>query len=174
MPVVRICAPLMERPARRLAPWPRSFAQRTKPRRSRWWPGWAMGCRSPPPTRPHLLSGSTQPPAHAKYDGGDVSATILALLAEGPHNGYQLIREIETAAHGGRPRRGVPGASLSDEELVLPGNDGRMTRDEQTEVGRAVTTENADEVDAPWKSMIPQFAEGARAFRNGPSRRRPR
>ncbi|GAA4900965.1 transcriptional regulator, PadR family [Stackebrandtia albiflava] len=91
---------------------------------------------------------------------GDVRAAILALLNEGPHNGYQIIQEIGERSQGAwRPS---PGAvypalqQLSDEELVQPVGEGRKTVYELTEAGRTHVAEHSDEVNAPWESMIPK------------------
>ncbi|GAA3128579.1 hypothetical protein GCM10010466_19140 [Planomonospora alba] len=98
-----------------------------------------------------------------KAKRGDVRAAILALLAEEPRNGYQIIQEIAQRSQGGwKPS---PGAvypalqQLTDEGLVLSEeHDGRKTF-RLTEAGRAYVAEHADEVRAPWKEMTPDVDE---------------
>lgn len=115
-----------------------------------------------PPGPPGFGFGG--PPRHGrKAKRGDVRAAILAILAEGPHNGYQLIQEIAERSHGAwRPS---PGAvypalqQLSDEELVQPIGEGRKSRFELTEAGHTYVAEHAEEVEAPWEAMIPQVDE---------------
>src|SRR6266568_1417060 len=50
-----------------------------------WWPG--------PP-------GPPGPPRGTKASRGDVRAAILALLREGPRNGYQIMSDIEERSGG--------------------------------------------------------------------------
>lgn len=96
-----------------------------------------------------------------KAKRGDVRAAILALLAEEPRNGYQIIQEIAERSDGGwKPS---PGAvypalqQLSDEGLVISEEaEGRKTF-RLTEAGRAYIDEHADEVRAPWDEMRPDI-----------------
>ncbi|MDF5757930.1 PadR family transcriptional regulator [Spongiactinospora sp. TRM90649] len=99
-----------------------------------------------------------------KAKRGDVRAAILALLAEEPRNGYQIIQEIGERSQGGwRPS---PGAvypalqQLADEGLVrAEESEGRKTF-QLTEEGRAYVTEHPDEVRAPWEEMVPDVDSG--------------
>ncbi|WP_283137948.1 PadR family transcriptional regulator [Rhizohabitans arisaemae] len=99
-----------------------------------------------------------------KAKRGDVRAAILALLAEEPRNGYQIIQEIGERSHGAwRPS---PGAvypalqQLADEGLVIAAEgEGRKTF-RLTEAGQAYVAEHADEVNAPWEAMTPHIDEG--------------
>ncbi|MER7501749.1 PadR family transcriptional regulator [Nonomuraea pusilla] len=96
-----------------------------------------------------------------KAKRGDVRAAILALLAEAPRNGYQIIQEIAERSEGGwKPS---PGAvypalqQLTDEGLVISEeNEGRKTF-RLTEEGRAYVEAHADEVRAPWDEMRPDI-----------------
>ncbi|MEV0613311.1 PadR family transcriptional regulator [Nonomuraea sp. NPDC050404] len=96
-----------------------------------------------------------------KAKRGDVRAAILALLAEEPRNGYQIIQEIAERSEGGwKPS---PGAvypalqQLSDEGLVISAeNEGRKTF-RLTEEGRNYVESHADEVRAPWDEMRPDI-----------------
>ena len=64
-----------------------------------WWPG--------PP-------GPPGPPRGPKAGRGDVRAAILALLREGPRNGYQIMSEIEERSGGAwRPSPGAVYPALS-------------------------------------------------------------
>jgi DNA-binding PadR family transcriptional regulator len=106
--------------------------------------------------------GFGRPPRKAKR--GDVRAAILALLAEEPRNGDQIIQEIAERSQGGwKPS---PGAvypalqQLTDEGLVRADEtEGRKTF-QLTESGRAYVDEHPDEVRAPWEQMTPQVDSG--------------
>ncbi|MGN9841843.1 PadR family transcriptional regulator [Nonomuraea sp. H19] len=96
-----------------------------------------------------------------KAKRGDVRAAILALLAEEPRNGYQIIQEIAERSEGGwKPS---PGAvypalqQLTDEGLVISEeNEGRKSF-RLTEEGRNYIEAHADEVRAPWDEMRPDI-----------------
>ncbi|MGP3956412.1 PadR family transcriptional regulator [Nonomuraea sp. 3N208] len=96
-----------------------------------------------------------------KAKRGDVRAAILALLAEEPRNGYQIIQEIAERSEGGwKPS---PGAvypalqQLTDEGLVISEeNEGRKSF-RLTEAGRNYIEAHADEVRAPWDEMRPDI-----------------
>ncbi|WP_250564036.1 PadR family transcriptional regulator [Sphaerisporangium fuscum] len=118
------------------------------------------------PFGPGFGWGGGRPPfgrGGRKAKRGDVRAAILALLAEEPRNGYQIIQEIAERSHGGwKPS---PGAvypalqQLTDEGLVRSEEaDGRKTFD-LTEAGRAYVTEHPDEVGSPWEEMTPNVDE---------------
>jgi DNA-binding PadR family transcriptional regulator len=88
---------------------------------------------------------------------GDVRAAILALLAEEPRNGYQIIQEIEQRTDGvWRASSGsvYPAlAQLEDEGLVRTDErDGRRTY-VLTDAGRAYVDERRDGLVAPWEEM---------------------
>lgn len=98
-----------------------------------------------------------------KAKRGDVRSAILALLAEEPRNGYQIIQEIAERSQGGwKPS---PGAvypalqQLTDEGLVrAEETDGRKTY-QLTEAGRTYVEEHRDEIRAPWEEMRPDVGE---------------
>jgi DNA-binding PadR family transcriptional regulator len=104
-----------------------------------WGPMWAGGGRGPKARR------------------GDVRAAILAVLAEQPRNGYQIIQEV--AERSGGVWKPSPGSiyptlqQLEDEGLVRPENDGGRRAYTLTEEGRAYVAEHPDEVAAPWEGM---------------------
>jgi DNA-binding PadR family transcriptional regulator len=85
---------------------------------------------------------------------GDVRAGILALLAEEPRNGYQLMQELETRSRG--MWRPSPGAvypalqQLEDEGLVRAEEAGNGRLYHMTDQGRAYVAEHASETKAPW------------------------
>jgi DNA-binding PadR family transcriptional regulator len=88
---------------------------------------------------------------------GDVRAAILAVLAEQPMNGYQIIQEI--AERSGGVWKPSPGSiyptlqQLEDEGLVTAdAATGRRTF-QLTDEGRAYVAEHQDEVSAPWEAM---------------------
>jgi DNA-binding PadR family transcriptional regulator len=85
---------------------------------------------------------------------GDVRAGILALLAESPRNGYQIMQELEERS-GGRWRPS-PGSvypalqQLEDEGLVRAEEAGNGRLFQLTDQGRAYVKEHAEETAAPW------------------------
>jgi DNA-binding PadR family transcriptional regulator len=93
-----------------------------------------------------------------------VRAAILALLAEEPRNGYQIIQEINERSGGGwKPS---PGAiypalqQLTDEGLITGEEEGGRRTFRLTDEGRAYVAEHPDEVHEPWAAMAPDFGEG--------------
>jgi DNA-binding PadR family transcriptional regulator len=102
----------------------------------------------------------------SKARRGDVRAALLALLAEEPRNGYQLIQEIEERSDG--EWRPSPGAvypalqQLTDEGLIeAEESDGRRTF-RLSEAGRAYVEAHADEVNAPWEAMTSDVRDDVR------------
>ena len=87
---------------------------------------------------------------------GDVRLAILGLLAEGPQNGYAVIKTI--AERTGGAWKPSPGSvyptlqQLVDEDLVVSTGDGRKTLFELTDAGRAEAEAKADEIAAAWES----------------------
>ena len=85
---------------------------------------------------------------------GDVRAAILALLAEEPMHGYQIIREIEERSGGGwKPSPGsiYPTLQLlADEGLVAVENIGEKKTYQLTEEGITAAAEGKDS--QPWDS----------------------
>jgi DNA-binding PadR family transcriptional regulator len=102
----------------------------------------------------------------SKARRGDVRAAVLALLAEEPRNGYQLIQAIEERSGG--EWRPSPGAvypalqQLTDEGLIEgTEDDGRRTF-RLTEAGRTYVELHADEVNAPWEAMAADVRDDVR------------
>jgi DNA-binding PadR family transcriptional regulator len=102
----------------------------------------------------------------SKARRGDVRAALLALLAEEPRNGYQLIQEIEERSDG--EWRPSPGAvypalqQLADEGLIeADEHDGRKTF-RLSEAGRAYVEQHTDEVNAPWEAMTSDVRDDVR------------
>lgn len=83
---------------------------------------------------------------------GDVRTAILAILAEQPMHGYQIIQEIEERSHGAwKPSPGSVYPTLqllADEGLVLAEESGGRKTYSLTEEGRAVADAAGD---APWR-----------------------
>jgi len=107
-----------------------------------WWPG--------PPGAPGFSRGP-------KAGRGDVRAAILALLREGPRNGYQIMSEIEERSRG--VWRPSPGAvypalqQLADEGLVEAEESGGRRTFSLTDAGRRHIEENPEVARAAWESM---------------------
>jgi len=115
--------------------WPGGFGGQ----QGGWWPG--------PP-------GSPRGP---KAGRGDVRAAILALLREGPRNGYQLMSEIEERSGGAwRPSPGAvyPALQLLADEGLIEGEEsgGRRTFS-LTDAGRRHVEENPEMARPAWESM---------------------
>ncbi len=97
---------------------------------------------------------------------GDVRLAILGLLAEGPQNGYAVIKTI--AERTGGAWKPSPGSvyptlqQLVDEDLVVSTGDGRKTLFELTDAGRAEAEAKADEIAAAFEA--PGMPDAQRAF----------
>lgn len=94
---------------------------------------------------------------------GDVRQAILALLAEQPRNGYQLIQEISERSGGvWKPSPGsiYPALQqLEDEGLVRAEEYEGKRQFILTESGEQYVKEQSDEA-APWENMADQVPEG--------------
>jgi DNA-binding PadR family transcriptional regulator len=122
-----------------------------RPRGAKDWPGGFSG---------HGGGWWPGPPGFArgpKAGRGDVRAAILALLQEGPRNGYQIMSEIEERSSGAwRPS---PGAvypalqQLADEGLVEAEESGGRRAFSLTDAGRRHIEENPEVARAAWESM---------------------
>jgi DNA-binding PadR family transcriptional regulator len=95
-----------------------------------------------------------------------VRAAALALLAEGPMNGYQIIQQINERSGG--LWRASPGsvypalAQLEDENLIEQQGGERGRRAYQlTEQGQEYVTEHRDELNEPWAAMAGSAASAA-------------
>jgi len=118
--------------------WPGGFGRHW----GGWWPG--------PPGPPGFARGP-------KAGRGDVRAAILALLREGPRNGYQIMSEIEERSGGAwRPS---PGAvypalqQLADEGQVEAEESGGRRTFSLTDAGRRHIEEHPEMARAAWESM---------------------
>jgi DNA-binding PadR family transcriptional regulator len=111
-----------------------------------------------------------EPTRRPRVKRGDVRAAALALLAEEPRNGYQIIQEI--AARSGGVWQPSPGSvypalqQLEDEGLIRAedmesGRKGFVLTDE----GHAYMAAHADEVAAPWEIVAGRERVGMREMR---------
>src|SRR6266566_2207092 len=104
-----------------------------------WWPGPPGPARGP------------------KAGRGDVRAAILALLREGPRNGYQIMSEIEERSEGAwRPSPGAvyPALSqLADEGLIEAGESSGRRTFRLTDEGRRYVEEHPEMAREAWESM---------------------
>jgi DNA-binding PadR family transcriptional regulator len=93
---------------------------------------------------------------------GDVRAAALALLAEGPRNGYQIIQEITERSHGiWRPSPGsvYPALQqLEDERLVTAEEHGGRRTYRLTDEGRAHVAERHEGTE-PWAVVAESVSE---------------
>jgi len=94
---------------------------------------------------------------------GDIRAAILALLAEGPRNGYQIMQELEQRSRGvWRPSPGsvYPALQqLEDEGLIRDEATGSGRTFHLTEQGRAYVESHPDEVRSPWEELSSEADE---------------
>ena len=109
------------------------------------------------PGGPWGWPGSPGSPRGPKAGRGDVRAAILALLREGPRNGYQIMSEIEERSGGAwRPS---PGAvypalqQLADEGLIEAEESAGRRAFSLTDEGRRYVEENPEMARAAWESM---------------------
>ena len=104
-----------------------------------WWPGQPDAPRAP------------------KAGRGDVRAAILALLREGPRNGYQIMSEIEERSGGAwRPSPGAvyPALQLlADEGLIAGEESGGRRTFSLTEAGRRHIEEDPERARPAWEAM---------------------
>jgi DNA-binding PadR family transcriptional regulator len=152
--------------------------EREQEKRGPWGGGWAGAWCGPGGKRESSWAGPMfggspwagmwggPPPwgRRPKAKRGDVRAAILALLAEGPRNGYQIITDIEERTEG--TWRPSPGAvypalqQLSDEGLIVAEEgEGRRTYG-LTEAGHAYVEAHPTEVRTPWDDIPPDAHAG--------------
>ncbi len=118
-----------------------------------------------PPAGPAGFFGPGPVPLGAapKVKKGDVRAAALALLAEGPRNGYQIIQEIIERSHGiWRPSSGsvYPALQqLEDEGLVRAEEQGGRRTYHLTDEGRAYVADHQDELTEPWAAVAESVSE---------------
>jgi DNA-binding PadR family transcriptional regulator len=102
---------------------------------------------------------------------GDVRAAALALLAEEPMNGYQIIQAISERSDGvWRPSPGsvYPALQqLEDEGLIrAEAAEGGRRAYQLTDEGRAYVEAHPDEVRAPWDVFAGAMGDTAREMRS--------
>jgi len=102
---------------------------------------------------------------------GDVRAAALALLAEEPMNGYQIIQAISERSDGvWRPSPGsvYPALQqLEDEGLIrAEAAEGGRRAYQLTDEGRAYVEAHPDEVRAPWDVFAGAMGDSAREMRS--------
>jgi DNA-binding PadR family transcriptional regulator len=137
-------------------PWDPGFGRTRGPRQrgggfggpsGGWWPG---------------APGSPGSSRSSKAGRGDVRAAILAVLGEGPRNGYQIMSEIEERSGGAwRPSPGAvyPALSqLADEGLISGEESGGRRTFTLTDAGRAYIEQNPEMARGAWESMAQQEA----------------
>lgn len=111
--------------------------------------------------------GGFGPRGRGRANRGDIRAAILSLLADGPSNGYGLIKAVAEKTEGAwRPSPGSVYPTLQqlvDEELIAQTGEGRRTEFELTDAGRAYVAEHEDELQRAWDSN-PAPSESARAL----------
>jgi DNA-binding PadR family transcriptional regulator len=111
-----------------------------------------------------------EPRRRVRVQRGDVRAAALALLAEEPRNGYQVIQEI--AERSGGVWQPSPGSvypalqQLEDEGLIRAetADSGRKAF-ALTDEGRAYVASHASEVEAPWDAVAGREHGGIREMR---------
>ena len=95
-------------------------------------------------------------PLGTRMGKGDVRAAVLALLAEQPMHGYQIIRELEERTNGAwKPSPGSVYPTLqllADEGLISAEEAGGRKTYSLTEAGRA-EAEASEGRSAPWESQ---------------------
>lgn len=123
-----------------------------------WGPPWMGGPLGAPWSGP-WGRGPGHHPRGPRAGRGDVRSAVLALLAEEPMHGYQIIQEI--GRRSGGSWRPSPGSvyptlqQLEDEGLVrAEEQEGRRVY-RLTDAGRRHVEERADEFDDLWQGMAP-------------------
>jgi DNA-binding PadR family transcriptional regulator len=118
---------------------------------------WGPGNRrsGPPPWLAGLFGLAQQEHQRGpRVRRGDVRVAILAVLADGPLNGYQVIQEISGRTDGGwRPSPGsvYPTIAQLEDEGLVEGDDERGRRTLRlTDEGHRYLGEHADEVAEVW------------------------
>jgi DNA-binding PadR family transcriptional regulator len=107
------------------------------------------------------------PRGQRRASKGDIRSVILSLLAEGPSNGYGLIKAIAEKTGGAwRPSPGSVYPTLQqlvDEDLIVSKGDGRKTEFELTDAGTTYVAEHADDFSKAWEAT-PGRSETAGEF----------
>jgi DNA-binding PadR family transcriptional regulator len=120
---------------------------------------------------PWFESGGRGGMRGARAKRGDVRAASLALLAEGPMNGYQIIQAISERSDGvWRPSPGsvYPALQqLEDEGLIrAEAAEGGRRAYQLTDDGRAYAEAHPDELRAPWDVLAGAMGDTARDMRS--------
>jgi DNA-binding PadR family transcriptional regulator len=130
------------------------------------WGGWGPPGRrqGPPPWLAGLFGLAGQEPARGpRVRRGDVRVAILAVLADGPLNGYQVIQEIADRTDGAwRPSPGsvYPTISQLEDEGLVEGDDERGRRTlTLSDAGRAYLADHADEIEQVWAPFTRERAQ---------------
>jgi DNA-binding PadR family transcriptional regulator len=140
--------------ARRVGPWERGFGF---PGPGGWsgGPGGSEGSFSGGPSG--WWPGQPGPARAPKAGRGDVRAAILALLREGPRNGYQIMSEIEERSGGAwRPSPGAvyPALQLlADEGLIAGEESGGRRTFSLTDAGRRHIEDDPEAARPAWEAM---------------------
>ncbi len=128
-------------------------------RRGGWGPRWGPGGPGP-------WFGDVKFMRGPRVKRGDVRAAALALLAEEPRNGYQIIQEI--GERSGGVWRPSPGSvypalqQLEDEGLIQAETpEGGRRRYALTSEGQAYVAAHPDEVRAPWDVVARSVGDDA-------------
>ncbi|HEY1916183.1 MAG TPA: PadR family transcriptional regulator [Streptosporangiaceae bacterium] len=143
---------------------------------SGWWPGMPGGSGAPGGPGPGFARQSGGPGGSrgTKASRGDVRAAILALLREGPRNGYQIMSEIDERSGGAwRPSPGAvyPALSQLADEGLIAGEESEGKRTFRlTDAGREYIEQHPEMARGAWESAEQQeawevpglFAEAAR------------
>jgi DNA-binding PadR family transcriptional regulator len=114
------------------------------------------GRQGPPPWLSGLFGLATQEgaPRGPRVRRGDVRVAILAVLADGPLNGYQVIQQIGDRTDGAwRPSPGsvYPTISQLEDEGLIEGDDERGRRTLRlSDAGRDYLATHEDEVAGVW------------------------
>ena len=139
------------------------------------WPGHhgAFGPFGPPGPLPPMPPGPPRPwgpgrRGRGRRGRGDVRAAILALLAERPMHGYEMIQELEARTGGvWRPSPGsvYPTLQLLEDEDLITGEEGEgRRRFALTDAGRA-EAERQDQ-QAPWEQAVAGVTPSAWSLRD--------
>jgi DNA-binding PadR family transcriptional regulator len=134
--------------------------------------GWGRGPRGGWQRGPWGGFGPWGPPFGGRGGGprvrrGDVRAAVLALLAERPMHGYEMIQELEARTNGlWRPSAGSIYPTLQlleDEGLLLGEESGGKRRFSLTDAGRA----EAEKLDRPpWEDVSDEGEGHASSLRD--------
>ena len=130
------------------------------------------GMHGPPmpfgPPGPWGFGGRGRGRGRGRRGRGDVRAAILALLAERPMHGYEMIQELEARTGGvWRPSPGsvYPTLQLLEDEDLIAGEEGEgRRRFALTDAGRA-EAERQDQ-QAPWEQAVAGVAPGTWSLRD--------